>query len=202
MEKPTINGPKTMQKEHSASFNLTDSYIYFSEKNKEDFFYDSLIYICEHDTGGAFGLIVNKPSRLSTRKLFKSLKLQIPNTINDFDRVMHGGPVDADKVFVIHDKQTDSEFSTKLAEDLYLSSDAEILRRISNQNNVGYKIFLGYCGWGANQLEEEVKSGAWEILNISRQNIFYEKPAQLVDRISMEVGYNLRDISKRSNQAH
>ena len=67
---------------------------------------------------------------------------------------------------------------------------------------MGYKIFLGYCGWGANQLEEEVKSGAWEILNISRQNIFYEKPAQLVDRISMEVGYNLRDISKRSNQAH
>ena len=88
-----------MQKEHSASFNLTDSYIYFSEKNKEDFFYDSLIYICEHDTGGAFGLIVNKPSRLSTRKLFKSLKLQIPNTINDFDRVMHGGPVDAGQGF-------------------------------------------------------------------------------------------------------
>lgn len=191
-----------MQTVLSTSFNLTDSYLYFSDKNKEDFFYDSLIYICEHDTRGAFGLIINKPSRLSTRKLFKSLELQIPNTINEFDRVMHGGPVDADKVFVIHDEKIDLKISTKLADDLYLSTDAEILKRISKQNNMGYKIFLGYCGWGANQLEEEVTSGAWEILKIARQNIFYEKPAQLVDRISMEVGYNLRDISKGSNQAH
>jgi len=62
-----------MQKKSSASFNLTDSFLYFSEKNMEDFFYDSLIYICEHDERGAFGLVINQPLKLTTKKLFKSL---------------------------------------------------------------------------------------------------------------------------------
>jgi len=57
-----------MQKKSSASFNLTDSFLYFSEKNMEDFFYDSLIYICEHDERGAFGLVINQPLKLTTKK--------------------------------------------------------------------------------------------------------------------------------------
>ena len=68
----------------------------------EDFFYDSLIYICEHDERGAFGLVINQPLKLTTKKLFKSLQLNANSLVHDLDRVMQGGPVDVDKVFVLH----------------------------------------------------------------------------------------------------
>jgi len=191
-----------MQKKSSASFNLTDSFLYFSEKNIEDFFYDSLIYICEHDERGAFGLVINQPLKLTTKKLFKSFQLNASNLVNDLDRVMQGGPVDADKVFVLHGEKSASDVSSKLLENLYLSTDAEILQRIGKQADTTFKVFLGYCGWGANQLNEEVNDGVWEIIQTSHERIFNAKPSQLVDSISTELGYNLREISKGNKQTH
>ena len=202
MVKQIINGQRSMQKKSSASFNLTDSFLYFSEKNMEDFFYDSLIYICEHDERGAFGLVINQPLKLTTKKLFKSLNLSADTLVHDLDRVMQGGPVDVDKVFVLHGKQSASDASTKLLENLYLSTDAEILKRITKQADTTLKVFLGYCGWGANQLDEEFNEGAWEVIKTSQERIFDTKPSQLVDTISIELGYNLREISKGNTQTH
>ncbi|MEK9649742.1 MAG: YqgE/AlgH family protein [Gammaproteobacteria bacterium] len=191
-----------MQKKALTDLNLTDCFLYFSDKNQADFFYDSLIYICEHDNKGAFGLIVNQPLKLTTHKLFKSLQLNSNNLKHDLDRVMQGGPVDGDKVFVLHSKDSGTDFSSKLSNNLYLSTDAEILKRIAEQRNLDFKVFLGYCGWGAQQLEQELNEGVWEVVNTSREKIFDTKPTQLVDRISNELGYNLRDISKGSKQTH
>ena len=168
----------------------------------EDFFYDSLIYICEHDERGAFGLVINQPLKLTTKKLFKSLKLNANSLVHDLDRVMQGGPVDVDKVFVLHGEQSASDASSKLLENLYLSTDAEILKRITKKADTTFKVFLGYCGWGANQLDKEFNEGVWEVIKTSQERIFDAKPSQLVDTISKELGYNLREISKGNNQTH
>ena len=202
MVKQIINGQRSMQKKSSASFNLTDSFLYFSEKNMEDYFYDSLIYICEHDERGAFGLVINQPLKLTTKKLFKSLNLSANTLVHDLERVMQGGPVDVDKVFVLHGKQSASDASSKLLENLYLSTDAEILKRITKKADTTFKVFLGYCGWGANQLDEEFNEGVWEVIKTSQERIFDTKPSQLVDTISKELGYNLREISKGNKQTH
>ncbi len=55
---------------------------------------------------------------------------------------------------------------------------------------------------GANQLDEEFNEGIWEVIKTSQERIFDTKPSQLVDTISKELGYNLREISKGNKQTH
>ena len=68
-----------------------NKFIFFQEKNKEDFFYGSLVYIVEHNSNGAIGIVVNKLISIDENQIFKSLGLK--NNSNH-KSLLNGGPVD------------------------------------------------------------------------------------------------------------
>ena len=170
---------------------FVNKFLYFQEKNQEDYFYNSLIYIFEHNANGALGIVMNKVIPISENIIFKSLNI---DTDKERKNLLNGGPVDMNKLFVIHD-QTDQAESLNVEHGLSLTSSLDVLENIGKGSIKGpYRLALGYCGWDAGQLDTEVNKNSWLIVDVPSNIVFKEDPNHLVKRISKEVGFDIDKI--------
>ncbi len=170
---------------------FVNKFLYFQEKNRDDYFYDSLIYVFEHNQQGALGIVMNKIIPISENIIFKSLKITA-----DVERknLLNGGPVDMNKLFVIHN-QSDHKESLIVQDGLCLTSNIDVIESIGKGTFGGsYRLALGYCGWDAGQLEHEASKNSWLILDTPSDVIFNKKPEELVRSISGKVGYDIDKI--------
>ena len=181
-----------------------NKFLYFIEKVPGDFFSNTLIYLCEHDSNGAFGFIVNQPTDFTVSKFLSSTGNKSNNQITSFERLMRGGPVDLDKVFMLHNDRSISNVNTSpLTDRLFLTSAPEVINSVNT--NVGpdkFKLFLGYCGWSANQLESEIKNNSWHVIDANTDLIFDEPPHNLISAVSEDLGYDLSSVSGGSKKVH
>jgi len=134
-----------------------------------DIFSRSVVLIIDHTENGAFGLILNKKnSKMSNR--FKNFF--------DFDiEVYDGGPVENDKVFFIIKGKKVTENFTAINDEYYLTEDIELIINAVLQNEISIqdvKIFSGYSGWSASQLENEVLQKVWTVVDV--YNLDYTLP--------------------------
>lgn len=134
-----------------------------------DIFSRSVVLIIDHTEDGAFGLILNKKnSKMSNR--FKNFF--------DFDiEVYDGGPVENDKVFFIIKGKKVTENFTAINYEYYLTEDIELIINAVLQNEISIqdvKIFSGYSGWSASQLENEVLQKVWTVVDV--YNLDYTLP--------------------------
>ena len=181
-----------------------NKFLYFIEKVPGDFFSNTLIYLCEHDSNGAFGFIVNQPTDFTVSKFLSSTGNKSNNQITSFERLMRGGPVDLDKVFMLHNDRSISNANTStLTDRLFLTSAPEVINSVNT--NVGpdkFKLFLGYCGWSASQLESEIKNNSWHVIDANTDLIFDEPPHNLISAVSEDLGYDLSSVSGESKKVH
>jgi putative transcriptional regulator len=134
-----------------------------------DIFSRSVVLIIEHNESSAFGLILNKKnSKMSNKfKNFFDFKIE----------VYDGGPVENDKVFFIIKGKKVSETYTEINNEFYVTEDIEtvISAVISNELSIDdVKIFSGYSGWGALQLDSEIKRKLWTVVDV--YNLDYTLP--------------------------
>lgn len=170
---------------------FVNKFLYFQEKNQEDYFYNSLIYIFEHNANGALGIVMNKVIPISENIIFKSLNI---DTDKERKNLLNGGPVDMNKLFVIHD-QTDQVESLNVEHGLSLTSSLDVLENIGKGSIKGpYRLALGYCGWDAGQLDIEVNKNSWLIVDVPSNIVFEEDPNNLVKRISKALGFDIDKI--------
>ena len=109
-----------------------NKFLYFIEKVPGDFFSNTLIYLCEHDSNGAFGFIVNQPTDFTVSKFLSSTGNKSNNQITSFERLMRGGPVDLDKVFMLHNDRSISNANTSpLTDRLFLTSAPEVINSVN-----------------------------------------------------------------------
>ena len=131
---------------------FVNKFLYFQEKNQNDYFYNSLIYVFEHNQQGALGIVMNKVIPISENIIFKSLKI---NADVDRKNLLNGGPVDMNKLFVIHNESAHKE-SLRVPSGLCLTSSIDVIESIGNGSfSKSYRLALGYCGWDAGQLDYE-----------------------------------------------
>lgn len=152
------------------------------------FFNRSVIYICAHNESGAMGLVINQtiPS-IATNDILQQLQLDSTISLHDFP-VHLGGPVDANKGFILHSNDYTRNETVKINQELSLTSDIEVLRDIAKGSGPEHSLFtLGYAGWGEGQLEEEIKHNAWfpvnaddDIMFSTPDNAKWDKAAQLL----------------------
>ena len=127
-------------------------------------FASAVIYICDHSDRGAMGLIVNKPfSKGSFNELCS--QLSIKSATGREVPVLFGGPVETSRGFVLHSSDFESKNSTqRVGKQLYLSSTRDIIEALAAGGapiNAG--LFMGYSGWGAGQIEDEIRRNGWLI---------------------------------------
>jgi putative transcriptional regulator len=123
----------------------------------------AVILVCAHDEQHAMGVAVNRPVEgltfpdLLTRLDIKSSIVLPP------DLVLMGGPVERERGFVVHTADYMGEHSLDVGEGLALTATREVLEAIANRDHQPRRSFLalGYAGWGAGQLEDEIKENVW-----------------------------------------
>ena len=136
-------------------------YIKSSASLNGSFFEDAIIFIIRNNEGGATGFIVNKPYGRSLNEL-EEFKLSKPFPL------LKGGPVDAEHIYVLHERPDLFKDGEQLSNGLYVGGSIEQVINAVNNNDLTQKdlrLFIGYCGWDAGELEAEVEEGSWIILD-------------------------------------
>ncbi|NTV11745.1 MAG: YqgE/AlgH family protein [Zoogloea sp.] len=122
----------------------------------------TLTFVAEHNENGAIGLIINRPMDMSLAALFE--RIDIPLEDGDFARqpVYFGGPVQTDRGFVLHRPAGDWNASVRVSDEIALTSSRDVLQSAATSGTPGEMLVaLGYAGWSAGQLEEELAQNAW-----------------------------------------
>lgn len=148
------------------SVNLTGQFLIAMPTMSDSYFARTLVFICEHNENGALGIIVNRPIDLSVAGLFE--KVDLPFQANDDlgkAPVYLGGPVQTDRGFVLHRPAGEWQSSIKVnvaGADIALTSSRDVLLAMGEgKEPQDVLITLGYAGWEAGQLENELTENAW-----------------------------------------
>ncbi|NDV02109.1 YqgE/AlgH family protein [Pseudoroseicyclus tamaricis] len=123
----------------------------------------AVVYLCAHGEDGAMGIIVNKPTpEIRFADLLRQLGIEPAVGMGDI-RVHFGGPVEPQRGFVLHSADYESDEATlTVDDDVAMSATTDVLRDIaSGQGPAQSMMALGYAGWGAGQLEEELARNDW-----------------------------------------
>lgn len=134
----------------------------------------TLIYMCAHSPEHAMGIVVNKPmSSLSLPDLLE--QLGVTSAITAPDRpVLSGGPVDRDRGFVLHSADYHCDDATlDIAGGVGMTATKDVLEAITSEEAPRQAVLaLGYAGWGAGQLENEIVDNAWLVCDPSEDLLF------------------------------
>jgi putative transcriptional regulator len=169
------------------------------------YFGDTLTFICEHNSEGAMGIIVNRPSHVTLVELVAQLGIDKGATPID-SIVMEGGPVELERGFILHTSDERFEGSLDLGCGIMLSSAREVLEAIAEGNGPGaYLVALGYAGWDAGQLESEVADNAWLTAPVeaeqARQIIFETGFDARIGKAADSLGIDFALISSQAGHA-
>ena len=123
----------------------------------------TVILVCAHDGQHAMGVAVNRPVEgLTLPDLLTRLDIE-SNIELPPDLVLMGGPVERERGFVVHTDDYMGEHSLEVGAGLALTATREVLEAIATHDRQPRRAFLalGYAGWGAGQLEDEIKENVW-----------------------------------------
>jgi putative transcriptional regulator len=126
-------------------------------------FEKSVIFMCAHSGDGAMGIIINKPvDGLSFPELMQKLKLRLTANTPHLP-ILYGGPMDTERGFVLHTGDYESSEATMpVSENISLTTTVEILRAMAEGRGPRKAMFaLGYAGWDAGQIENEIRGNGW-----------------------------------------
>ena len=143
-------------------------------------FYHAVVLIVQHDRGGAFGLIVNRPVEDEPlAKLLQELGQKTDGASGNI-AIYAGGPVESDIGFVLHSAEYKQPETMAIDNELAVTSSPAVLRDIATQHGPRHYIFaFGYAGWGPGQLENELARRAWFTAPGDAKLLFDDDPAKL-----------------------
>ncbi|MEO0327237.1 MAG: YqgE/AlgH family protein [Pseudomonadota bacterium] len=140
----------------------------------------TVIYICAHSTEGAMGFIINRtmdnpnvPDFLEQLEIITSEeRIDFENTLAAMGMYV-GGPVEPGRGFVLHTEEFNSTATISVRDEVYLTATLEILRSIATGKGPKKALIaLGYAGWAAGQLEDEITSNGWLTVDADKSIIF------------------------------
>jgi putative transcriptional regulator len=141
-------------------------------------FAGTVVYVAEHSSRGALGIVVNRPLEIDLANLFERLSLKLDDPRFASRPVFSGGPVQNDRGFVLHSPAGDFSSSMRVADDMALTSSKDVLEAVAKGEGPPRLLMaLGYAGWGEGQLEQEIAANAWLTVPASLELLF-EVPAE------------------------
>jgi putative transcriptional regulator len=162
-----------------ASINLTNQFLIAMPGMADDTFAGSVVYLCEHTERGALGLVINKPIDITLRNLFEKVELSLDRDDLATSPVYFGGPVQTERGFVLHEP-VGGHYNSSLAVPggLEMTTSKDVLEALSS--GAGPKkvlITLGYSGWSAGQLEEEIARNGWLTVD-AEPGVIFDTPVE------------------------
>lgn len=144
----------------------------------------SVILLADHTVDGSVGFILNKPLKYSVSDL-------VPDIEANF-KIYNGGPVEQDNLYFIHNIPDIIADSIEISNGIYWGGDFDLAKKLINEGLIkkeNIRFFLGYTGWAAQQLEDEMQSNSWIIAeNVYKNKIIGKSTTEFWKEKILELG--------------
>lgn len=184
------------------SANFTHHFLIAMPVLTDPYFAKSLVYICEHNERGALGIIVNRPIDMTIGNLFERVDLKLDNPELSRQPVYFGGPVQTDRGFVLHRPAGEWQSNLKVNDEIAMASSRDILLSMAEQGTPNdVLVTLGFSGWSAGQLENEMLQNSWLTVD-ANASILFDLPYEERLPAAMQVlGINFASLSDVAGHA-
>ena len=165
-------------------------------------FRGTVTYLCEHNERGALGVVVNRPTDLTMESLFAQIEVVVSDLALSQRKVHFGGPVSVEHGFVLHRSHGSWNSSITVSDELSLTTSRDILEAVASGNGPSeWLLTLGYAGWGAGQLEEEIAANAWLTVPADAHLLFDTPAEALLDAAIKQLGISRFALSSTAGHA-
>ena len=154
-------------KQHSEMTSLKGKLIIAEPFLGDRNFERSVVLLCEHNQEGSFGLVLNQLTNLQLDDVIENIYAEFP--------LFLGGPVEQNTLHFIHRLGNEIDNTIEIGNGIFWSGDFEQVKTLINIGKISandIRLFVGYSGWSAEQLEREIKQDAWIISEIDAEVIF------------------------------
>ena len=192
-----------------ASTSYANQFLIAMPGQRDGTFAGTVIYLCEHNEKGALGLVINKPIDIKLKNLFEKVDLSLNRPELAEAPVYFGGPVQTERGFVLHERLGGEEgkgghynSSLQIPGGLEMTTSKDVLEALSS--GAGPKkilVTLGYSGWGAGQLEDEMSRNGWINVGAERGIIFDTPVEQRYDKALWLLGIASGTLSQEAGHA-
>jgi putative transcriptional regulator len=189
------------------AINLTNQFLIAMPGMADENFSRTVIYLCEHSKNGALGLVINRPTDITLKNLFEKVELSLDRDELAGQPVFFGGPVQTERGFVLHEKTgtEQSPYTSTLSiagGGLEMTTSKDVLEALAN--GAGPRrlmVTLGYSGWSAGQLEEEIGRNGWLTVNADPKVIFDTPVEERYQRALSLLGFDPLMLSQEAGHA-
>jgi putative transcriptional regulator len=181
---------------------LTNQFLIAMPAMTDSNFAQTVTFIWEHNADGALGIIINRPLQMRLADVFEQLKMPTAPGVSGNQPVLQGGPVQTDRGFVVHQTGGHWEHTRQVSSRLQVTTSPDILDAMARGGGPETALVaLGYAGWSAGQLENEIAQNAWLTVPADERILFetpYEQRWRAAGRL---LGIDLATISPHVGHA-
>lgn len=169
-------------------------------------FHKSVILMVQHDAQGAMGIVINNvlPS-LKFGGLLAQFDVDIQPDYKDAlfaMPVFAGGPVETERGFLIHSREFLTNDTVSLTRDISISTTLAALKALARGAGPKKRKFaLGYAGWGAGQLDQEIHDNAWMTAPATNEIVFGTEPELMWEKAMNALGVSPSMLSSIAGRA-
>jgi putative transcriptional regulator len=190
----------------ASRIDLTNQFLIAMPGMADETFERSVVYLCEHNAQGALGLVINKPIDIKLRSLFEKVELTLDREELAEQPVYFGGPVQTERGFVLHEKRGAGEVqynsTLSVPGGLEMTTSKDVLEALADGSGPAkVLITLGYSGWRAGQLEDELGRNGWLTVDADPAVIFDTPIEKRYDRAMGLLGFDPRMLSQEAGHA-
>ncbi len=191
----------------SARIDLTNHFLVAMPGMADETFDRTVVYLCEHTEKGALGLVINKPIDITLKNLFEKVELRLDHRAElAAQPVFFGGPVQTERGFVLHEPSGEgaSPYNSTLSVPggLEMTTSKDVLEALAD--GAGPRrvlVTLGFAGWAAGQLEDELGRNGWLTVRADPVVIFDTPVPQRYERALALLGIDPRMLSAEAGHA-
>jgi len=190
----------------SARIDLTNQFLIAMPGMADDTFAGAVVYLCEHNERGALGLVINKPIDIKLKGLFEKVELPLERSDLAEQPVYFGGPVQTERGFVLHEglgsEHSPYQSTLEIPGGLEMTTSKDVLEAMAAGGGPRrVLVTLGYSGWGAGQLEDEIGRNGWLTVQADPQVIFDTPIERRYERAVRLLGIDPRMLSQDAGHA-
>ena len=165
-------------------------------------FNSTVTLVCEHNSHGALGIVINRPMKMNLGGLFEQLALPDSSKTNTDDPVLDGGPVAREKGFVLHEPGQTFGSSVTVSPNIQLTLSRDILDAMAAGSGPSNSLVaLGYAGWDSGQLEQEILDNTWLTVPPTPEIIFDVPFNERWNFAAQSIGIDINQISPHAGHA-
>ncbi|MCC7114877.1 MAG: YqgE/AlgH family protein [Burkholderiales bacterium] len=160
-------------------------------------FAHTLTFVCEHGPNGALGIVVNRPTDMTLSALFEQIEVELADAQLGRSPVFYGGPVQMDRGFVLHRPLGNWQSTLAVSDDVGLTTSKDVLQALARgEGPRDVLVSLGYAGWSAGQLEQELAQNAWLTVDADAGVLFDVPPEERLPAAMSKLGIDFSRLSE------